>query len=345
MPWVTVKGIQYYRRSHRVNGRVVTTHVGRGAAGESIAALDALVRLVRQDKTKQSRQFAEPLLTAAHALHDADHILADVFAVVALRSGWYRHHRQWRRRRRSRTPIFHPEFPTVDTTHAWDGAATLAAHDLIRIPESDRAALAAAARGDPEALKVAMRYLEDSEYRSRWGDPLVAARMGLILTASNGNSVAALAMKEQAAAIARDLGWERAGSLERLAITRVVHGWLTVGPLESRVAALEPTDRSRVAVERCLTQAERRLAQAVQLLATLRRVSPIEILGTVGRSVEVDPDGPASADLEPGVASGTGTAPDIASAVPSGQRSGSTDADGADVPASVVISGSRAGIV
>lgn len=283
VPWVIAKGRKYYRQSRRVNGRVVTTHVGRGPAAEAAATWDALTRQTRRAEDERSRHLVEPILAAVQALLDIDQVFADLLAVVAIRSGWYRHRRQWRRRR-LQPSFIPPEYPTVDSTHAWAKLATLATPNLSGIHEPDRAALVAAGQGDPEGMKVAMRYLDNPEYRARWGDPMVAARIGLILAATDGHPIAVAAMEAHAREMTRELGWERSGSLERMTITRVIHNWLTVGSLEGRAASLDPTDRTRANVERCLTKAERRFSQAVRVLATLRRVSPAEIMGKVGTS-------------------------------------------------------------
>ncbi len=277
MPWVTAKGIRYYRRSRRVDGRVVTAHVGRGPAAESIAALDELARAARRADADRDRRLAEPALAAARALRDADRVLAGLFAAAAFQSGWYRHRRQWRRRRPTSVP--RPEAHAVDTTLTRGRGPAAPPRTLAGIPEPDRAALAAAARGDPEGLKVATKYLEDPRCRSLWGDPMAAARAGLVSVAAGADPVAALAINDHSFDTARRLGWDGAGTLERMAITRMVHNWLAVAALEGRASELDPAGRSRSAVERCLSQAERRLAQAVRLLATLRRVPPAEVLG------------------------------------------------------------------
>jgi hypothetical protein len=86
-----------------------------------------------------------------------------------------------------------------------------------------------------------------------------------------------------------------------MAIYRVVNCWLAVGVLEAKAGRWQPHTRERLAVERCLVPADRRLTAAVKLLATVRRV-PVEELQVRVRAV---------ADCPPSVIlPGNGTAAD-----------------------------------
>lgn len=280
MPWIRVKGRRYYRQSRRVGGRVVTTHVGAGPDAEAIAALDATERVVREKIRRSGRAVTDALLAGARTALAADRVLADLFAVFATRFGLRLHRRcEWRQKRGFRmTPSDPPTAADerLAILHA-DGEAPLLPLNAADVPEPDRAVLAAAARGDRAALARAEKYLADARYTDRWGNPVHASRVWLVLQMSGNNAVAAAAADRQMKAMEEGLGWSRAGLLERFAITRVVHGWMGVCVLEARAAQMDPASRDRVLIERCLTQCERRLQQSIRTLAYLRRVAPADL--------------------------------------------------------------------
>jgi hypothetical protein len=96
---VRINGHRYYRRSRRVNGRVVTEHVGRGQIAEMQAQLDADRRKLRRLTAADARLDFDVFLWGMQDILAIDRVLADVVAVLAHRSGWHRHSRQWRRKR------------------------------------------------------------------------------------------------------------------------------------------------------------------------------------------------------------------------------------------------------
>lgn len=86
------------------------------------------------------------------------------------------------------------------------------------------------------------------------------------------------ATHRHANAVRDGLGWSGAVALPRLAIVRVVNNWLAVGVLEAKANRVDPGHPSRAVIERTLSQADRRLMQAVRTLAVLRGVRPNEVL-------------------------------------------------------------------
>jgi hypothetical protein len=69
-----------------------------------------------------------------------------------------------------------------------------------------------------------------------------------------------------------ELGWAIAGDLERLAIDRVVHGWLAVHYAEIRLAQCDEDSLSFAKyLDDRLCKAEKRYSGALRTLAALRR--------------------------------------------------------------------------
>lgn len=101
MAWVTIKGRRDYRRSRRVNGRVVTEHIGGGILGELAAMIDDDERLERHLALDRERVGADPFHDRVRAVFGIDRFLSDLFSVLAARCGFYQHRRQWRKSRRA----------------------------------------------------------------------------------------------------------------------------------------------------------------------------------------------------------------------------------------------------
>jgi hypothetical protein len=99
--------------------------------------------------------------------------------------------------------------------------------------------------------------------------------------------VVARATHNQADQLRDELCYQSANVLERIAITRVVHNWLMVGVLEVKACSWRPHTKERAQVERCLSQAERRLMQAIKALAFLRQVPAGAIVGRLPIAVEL----------------------------------------------------------
>ena len=169
----------------------------------------------------------------------------------------------------------------VDQLIAERKAQPLLSPDLGGVPEADRAILARAATGDADALAAAEPYFRDASRLRRWGDPMHAARCWLVTQSCGDDVLVARATHRFATSMRDGLGWEAADALQRVAILRVVNNWLAVGVLEARANRFDPQHASRAPIERALTQADRRLMQAVRMLATLRGLKPVEVLATL----------------------------------------------------------------
>ena len=168
------------------------------------------------------------------------------------------------------------------------GRAPLMAPDFSGIPEADRATLQAATKGDKAALAKAKPYLSDPKYIRAWGNPMYAARCWLVGQVSGDDIVVARTTHSRMAMLQKELGHDQANTLEKIVITRVVHNWLAVAALDVKACQLVAGSRERMNVEKSLTQAERRLMQAVKTLAFLRDCSAAELMSRIGEVTTVE---------------------------------------------------------
>lgn len=291
MAWVWINGHRYYRRSRRVGGKVVTEHVGAGHVAELTAKLDESRRRVRRMERAEARLDFDAFLFGVADVFGVDEVLANLFALLAGRCGAYRHRRQWRLKRRADivgtlSNLSREIRKLKAELDRADRARPLIPMDFVGVADTDREVLLAAAKGDEGAFEKAQPYLTDRRYVARWGNPMHAARVWLVTQASGENMAVAAATNSHADHLADDLGYQSANVLERLAITRVVHNWLMVGVLEVKACGYKPLTRERAQIERCLSQAERRLMQAIKALAFLRRVPAGAIVGQLPVAIE-----------------------------------------------------------
>jgi hypothetical protein len=284
MAWVTIRGHRYYRRSRRVNGRFVTDHIGGGEFGELAAAMDDSARLDRKIdadlKRAEQDEFAEQLRDVC----GIEQFLADVFAVLAVRCGFYQHRRQWRRTRRADPMSLRGQLDKLRTQidKMNQRRPPLMSPDFSGIPEADRATLQAAAKGDAAALAKAEPYLTDPKHIKVWGDPMFAARCWLVTQVSGDDVVVARATHARVKLLREELGFVTANMLEKIAITRIVHNWLAVAALDAKACQQAVGSRERANAEKSLAQAERRLMQAVKTLAFLRDCSVAALMARIG---------------------------------------------------------------
>jgi hypothetical protein len=273
MTWITVRGRRYYRRSKRVNGRVVSKHVGGGRQGLMAQQFDDASRTLR--KLERSRQRFELLCEIINfeQLFEIDDVLCNLVTVQARKSGAYLHHRQWRwQRGHKMTSSQAANSNRLATPSPCVRNPSLFLPDLQGIPEEDRLILERAAQGDASAMAEANKYLTQPKYMVRWGDPHFATKCWLVSQFGGSDHLTVQATFRRADQLANDLGIAESNILEKLAISRIVNNWLAVGVLEIKVAKAT-TVQIHLAIERCLAQAERRLMQSLKALAFFRGVT------------------------------------------------------------------------
>ncbi len=273
MAWVNISGNRYYRRSHRVSGRVETQHIGGGEFGEAMAGLDQAERMGRRIDAGLARADRDVYGFTLRDVFGVEEFLGHLFTVLAGQSGFHLHHRQWRKTKRASTMsglnALKKQIEQLGK-QLEQKREPLMAPDFAGLPEADRATLQAAAKGDAAALVKAQPYLTDPKYIKAWGNPMYAARCWLIGQVAGDDAVVARTTHARIAMLQDELGFAEASVLERLAITRILHNWLAVAALEARACQTPYHGRERANVEKSLALAERRLMQAIKTLAFLR---------------------------------------------------------------------------
>jgi hypothetical protein len=130
--------------------------------------------------------------------------------------------------------------------------------------------------GDYDALSVVETMLsgpEASEMLAAVGDlssqALEATLRNGLGTSQDGTKTI---VRAKLSAMRNDLGWAKASDLERLAIDRVVHGWLAVHYAEIRLAQCDEGSLSFAKyLDDRLCKAEKRYSGSLRTLASLRR--------------------------------------------------------------------------
>ncbi len=89
----------YYYRSRRQDGRVVTDYLGSDDAGRAAAELDALDQLRRRLEHLEDRERKEFEASLDQCVDVVDHLIRAVSDAVLLSEGYHTHRGQWRRTR------------------------------------------------------------------------------------------------------------------------------------------------------------------------------------------------------------------------------------------------------
>ncbi len=293
MAWMNIKNGRYYRRSRRVDGRVVNEHLGGGDFGEAMAGWDEAERMGRRIDAGLARADRDVYEYAVRDVFGIDEFLGNLFTVLARQSGFHLHHRQWRRTRRvkemSDLDTLRKQIKQLGKQIEQSKRAPLMAANFEGLPEADRATLQAAAKGDAAALAKAQPYLTDPKYIKQWGNPMYAARCWLVGQVAGDDAVVGRTTHARIAMLQDELGFAEASVLERLAITRILHNWLAVAALDARACQTPYHGRERANVEKSLALAERRLMQAIKTLAFLRDCTVPTLMARIATVSESSP--------------------------------------------------------
>lgn len=259
-------GRVYYYRSRRVGRRVRREYVAAGEAAEMVATWDEMDRDRRDsaawERAATLRQADEVLIAGA----GFDHLAERVFRAAMHLTGHALHKRsEWRRTRGVRPMATVHDLgapPRNPTAHAELDAPT-------------RAALAAAGPGAAATLAAVREMLQNPKQADALGSAALTARAALIgLLATKDAHVATVLAQQcdrQTQELLADSGPEPSLA-EWMAAARVVNNWLTVHALEAVAASNAIASSSAGALDRRLTQAERRLHASLRSLAVLRRL-------------------------------------------------------------------------
>lgn len=248
---------RYYRRSVRQGRRVATEYFGAGWFAEAAAHVDRL----DQERRRQARQEAQALReTLADSgelttFNEQARLLIDAALVAA---GYYRHKRQWRRRRggtmEQSMELSAPAPPPLD----WRALkAALVAADAQQPAPGALAELRQLLASHPNAWRAG-------------GDLARAVRQDLI---SRATSLATQeSTKEGLHRMRKELRGERSSAVEDLAIDAILTAWVDYHITMLRYGQLGDTS-VEVAYywQRRVSLTQGRYLRALRTLATIRK--------------------------------------------------------------------------
>lgn len=113
---------------------------------------------------------------------------------------------------------------------------------------------------------------------------MYAACCWLVYQVAWDDRVVARTTHAQMKLLREELGYDAANTLEKVAITRIVHNWLAVAALDVKACQFPAGGKERANVEKSLTLAERRLLQAVKTLAFLRDCTVATLMARLGEA-------------------------------------------------------------
>lgn len=102
MPWKRRRNRDYYYRNQRIGTRVVSEYVGAGVLAELVAEEDAAERRERATRRRDAQRRRQAIIDLGATpveLSTYAETVKRVVADVLLALGFYRHRRQWRRKR------------------------------------------------------------------------------------------------------------------------------------------------------------------------------------------------------------------------------------------------------
>jgi hypothetical protein len=254
MAWQRRGNREYFYLSRRKCGRVVTTYEPGpiGAAWSRILASRRRERAIERQALESSREWGRELEAAARPLLKAVHEFASAVMIAA---GYHRCDRsRWRRRR------------------------TMARDLNVKPPRDLDALLERASRGDETCYDEVMALFEDDEL----GTTLIAllfnianmAKNRLVNQVAGKNYAMAHAMIEGMNVEAHILAGKDPTPIEQVLAERIALCKFVVWRCELRAASLQGATMPQIEHEhRLLDRAHRRLMQALETLARVRRLA------------------------------------------------------------------------
>ncbi len=275
MGWEWRHGRRYLYRNRRVNGRPVKEYV---AADGPVGTLLALHLEAERERRTAERERARAEQAAGRArvdelLHSAADANADLRAVaegLLYGIGFHRHHRgDWRMRR---------DLADLTTAVRKLKEQLAPAAPLVRYtaPAGDAEAVAVFAKardGDADARQRVAALVRERKWIDWLGDLGRQATHQLIYKAAGGDPVWEAGIVEKANALCAELLGAAPTVLEELLVRRVVNGWVTTHALELALTLRPPPDaRGREHLDKALTRAQKRFAEAARELARVRKL-------------------------------------------------------------------------
>jgi hypothetical protein len=275
------KGRPYLYERRRVGGRLRAEYYGPLDPG----AADLLLRraAMERDRRETQRQTLRIVVEKADAVLAAaaefDRLADRVFRAVMHLTGHRLHHRgEWRRKHGERTmpDMSHfftpPPGPKRPIVTPWT-------------PNKEKQkVLDRAAAGDEMVIPAVRELLSDPRMVEQIGAVAGLAKTALIAKAAGEHIAVADAIDRMQLEYLGQLladGGPDPSFAERMAVTRAAHNWLVVHTLECMAATHPVASPAAIAIDKRVSQAERRLHAALKSLALLRRLRRPVVLAQV----------------------------------------------------------------
>ncbi len=284
MGWETRHdGKRYLYWNRRINGKPVKEYLGAaGGFGYGHVAAHELEKLLRRQRKirallrRERRAFRRRIDDLLRATTAANTDLRTAVEGVLHALGHHNHRGEWRMKRENK-------FLKTAIEALQEKAKTQPAPLLdFQAPSGDAKAVelfAKARAGDSAALTAVRAMIRERKWSSWIGDIGRAATAQLIRRASGGDPVWEAGIAEKATALRQSLLGDASTVLEELLVSRVVNGWITVYAIELEQSVRPPLDpRSRDHLDRALTRAQKRYAEAIRELARVRRLQAAQLL-------------------------------------------------------------------
>src|SRR5579883_75345 len=276
MGWETrPSGRRYLYRSVRAGGRVVKEYLGRDDPFSHLMAAEvAEVQARRADLRATARAYREGVRDRADevaALVEAANIqIRTVVHGLLVAAGYHRHKRgEWRMKKLKRDIEAliqrvqeNQAKPSPVVRYAAPAGDAEAAEVFQKVRD-----------GDPAAADRVRALIRERDWVDWIGDVGRQATHQLIGRLAGGDPVFRAGLTEKAAALRDEVLGPDPTVLEQLLARRVVNGWLHTHALELELAVRPPRDaKAKDYLDRALTRAQKRLAEAVRELARVRRL-------------------------------------------------------------------------
>ena len=279
-------GRLYLYRNRRVHGRPVKEYLAADeASGFGFVMADNLSRIQKREAQvrdlvriarSEFRQRVEGLVNDVVIANAELRVVSDG---ILISTGFHRHHRgEWRMKRELAAL-------TKLVMQLKTDPAKVSPLVSYQAPADDPKAVELFGRaraGDATALTEVRRMICEKKWIDWLGDLGRQATRQLIVKAAGGDVVWESGLTAKVNLLHQELLGDSATVLEVLLVRRVLNGWIAVHALELELTVRPPTDaRSREALDKSLSRAQRRYLEAIRELARVRRLEAPRLLTRV----------------------------------------------------------------
>jgi hypothetical protein len=272
----------YFYRYQKCGGRSRRVYVASGEQAEEAAARDAASRAEYRALREAARAELASLAEADARLEEFIRLTDTLARTALMAAGFHQHARgAWRRRRMTQPPQPTPDARPAPNPTPGSGEAREALAESVRRAE----------RGDATVLPDLRAALDaDPSLWHSYCDVGRLAEAAWLKLASGTNLMLMEAIRRHVQGLKAEVAGADPSPLERLLADRVALCWLQCQECDAACGTLQrATLPEHAALLRRQNSAHRRLLQAIQALARVRRLlrrapSPVEVATRLGAS-------------------------------------------------------------